>query len=123
MTPESAAVAVTDGGLVYGTSGNTFKYPPQGFVLDLASGETTVIGLPDGAYGLSVISGNDRREALVLDDRGVLFLWNDGTYRRVADLVEFGWEIFWPATKLNARGQILVSRYSGNSRAVLLSPQ
>lgn len=117
--PDSAAVAVTEGGLVFGGDGVLYSAAwGAGFILDLATGATTIIEPPAPGDTLRVWSANDRREAIVTGSAWVEpMLWSSGRFTPVEDLADVSWWI-QSATAINARGQIVVTGWRANAAGV-----
>lgn len=124
----SRAVAVTEGGLVYGDGGGSGVAPAFGFLRDLGTGITTYIPPSGASAGITMVAGNDRREAIV---RGTPpgspwptgpLLWSDGTFTPVSELAAFPAEIA-DAPAMNARGQIIVNYRDQGPRAAILTPR
>jgi len=110
----SSAHDVSDSGRVVGDAARSFKWPRQAFVLDLPSGNVTLIDTPAGEAGISLFRINRAGTVAVgtvysFGQTGGPFVYRNGEFERLADLVELPEGVALANVEdVNDRGQILV---------------
>lgn len=131
VPPASAALDVSDDGKVVGNARRTFKWSEQAFVLELSTGEVTLIDRPTGASGVSLDRINRAGTIAVgqsfsADGTSGPVVYRGGELLRLAPLVELpeGMRL-QDARDVNDRGQILVTVIDeqGTWGTALLTPR
>lgn len=131
VPPASAALDVSDDGRVVGNASRGTKWSELAFVLELDTGEVTLIERPPGTNGVSLDRINRAGtiavgQAFSVEGTGGPVVYRDGALRPLAPLVELPAGLrLQDALDVNDAGQILVSVRDARGRegTAILTPR